>query len=173
MLQSNFRYQHLVKSSTTVRSLGSVTKWRTTQPHCISSPLSAMVGPRITIRRRRQGSKWDDPSENSDGSAGNEAELPIFAVRDGAASWVQSLLNVEMQCSIVSYLEEYQLNVLLEQAGLDDLLGHRVSARKGYPTFPNKLLGAALRMGQRLDHCACSIARPSDRSPLVTWKCRV
>ena len=58
-----------------------------------------------------------------------------------------------MQCSVVSYLEEFQLNVLLEQASLDDLLGHRVSPSKCYPTFPNKLLGAALRMERRPACC--------------------
>ena len=58
-----------------------------------------------------------------------------------------------MQCSVVSYLEEFQLNVLLEQASLDDLLGHRVSPSKCYPTFPNKLLGAAFRMERRPAYC--------------------
>ena len=52
---------------------------------------------------------------------------------------------MEMQCSVVSYLEREQVDTLLELAGLSDLIppDKRISASNGNVTDTDVLLGAA------------------------------
>ena len=100
-------------------------------------------------------------SGSSSGSSKSK-EVPMFQVNPGAAKWVKSLLDVEMKCGVVSYLENDQVNVLLKQAGLDDLIppDKRVSSSNGYPTDKDQVLGAALRLERRPDHCVVFDSTP-------------
>jgi hypothetical protein len=47
--------------------------------------------------------------------------------------WLKSLLDVEMSCGIVSYLDRDQVDILLEEAGAGLIApDKRVSASSGY-----------------------------------------
>jgi beta-phosphoglucomutase-like phosphatase (HAD superfamily) len=67
-----------------------------------------------------------------------------------------------MQCGIISYLDRYQVDVLLEQAGLSELIppDRRVSASNGYTRDTYQMLGAALRLERRPDHCVVFDSTP-------------
>lgn len=84
-----------------------------------------------------------------------EEQLPLVSVMPGVRDWIKSLFAVEMGCSVVSYLEDDQLDALLEFAGLSDLFPReaRVSHSMGYQRDSQQLLGAALRLERRPDHC--------------------
>jgi beta-phosphoglucomutase-like phosphatase (HAD superfamily) len=89
------------------------------------------------------------------GSASNVEDILPVRVMPGVVDWIQSLRKVEMACGVVSHLEKDQMRVLLDHAGLSDLLPEevRVSHSNGYPTDSQQLLGAALRIERRPDHC--------------------
>ena len=91
-----------------------------------------------------------------------EDELPMFTVVHGTEHWVQSLLAVEMQCAVVSYLSREQVDVLLEVSGLSHLFGpnKRVSSSNNYSRDVDQLLGAALRVERRPDHCVVFDSSP-------------
>ena len=106
------------------------------------------------LSKRR--SNWQsDSTQETDSAKSGEETIPPFVVMPGAADWIKSLLAVEMQCGIISYLDRDQVDVLLEQAGLADLFprDQRVSANNGYSRDSQQMLGAALRLERRPDHC--------------------
>jgi beta-phosphoglucomutase-like phosphatase (HAD superfamily) len=82
-------------------------------------------------------------------------EPPPYSIVPEADKWLQSLLDVEMACGVISYLEQDQMDVLLEQAGLDKFFPRDkcVSAGNGYKLESQQMLGAALRIERRPDHC--------------------
>jgi beta-phosphoglucomutase-like phosphatase (HAD superfamily) len=92
---------------------------------------------------------------NIDSDKTEIAPIPPVLVMPGVVGWIQSLRKVEMGCGVVSYLEEDQMKILLEYAGLSDLLPNdvRVSHSNGYQRDSQQLLGAALRIERRPDHC--------------------
>ena len=93
----------------------------------------------------------------------------MVVVRDGVYDWIKSLQDVEMACGVTSHLNEDQVHVLLAFAGLSSLLPRekRVSRSNGYERDSQQMLGAALRIERRPDHCvvfdsspgACGAAR--------------
>ena len=96
-------------------------------------------------------------------------DRPLVVVRDGVYDWIKSLQDVEMACGVTSYLNADQVDILLAFAGLASLLPHekRVSRSNGYEQDSQQMLGAALRIERRPDHCvvfdsspgACGAAR--------------
>jgi beta-phosphoglucomutase-like phosphatase (HAD superfamily) len=105
------------------------------------------------IAKRR--SLWQNHLTTKPQSKNDTADIPMYKVSPGVSRWVKSLLDVEMQCGVVSYLERDQVDTLLQLAGLNDLItpDKRVSASNGYVTDTDMLLGAALRVERRPDHC--------------------
>jgi beta-phosphoglucomutase-like phosphatase (HAD superfamily) len=91
-----------------------------------------------------------------------ENEAPLCTVIPGAAKWVKSFLDNEMQCGMMSYLERDQVDVLLEYAGLSSLFGpdKRVTSTSGYNRERQQMLGVALRIERRPDHCVVFDASP-------------
>ena len=85
----------------------------------------------------------------------SESSTPRISVRSGVSSWIKSLIDVEMGCGVASYLEEDHLNILLDYAGLSELLplDRRVSLNDGYNRDSQQMLGVALRVERRPDHC--------------------
>ena len=81
--------------------------------------------------------------------------LHDIVVLPGAAKWVKSLIDVEMLCGVISFMERDQVDVLLQHAGLAELFppDKRVSANNGYNRESQQMLGAALRLEIRPDHC--------------------
>jgi beta-phosphoglucomutase-like phosphatase (HAD superfamily) len=115
----------------------------------------------IRIRRDKL---WQgiEGSGGSSGSAEANESVPMFEVVPNAAKWLKSLLDVEMSCGIVSYLDRDQVDILLEEAGLADLIApdKRVSASSGYKRDNYQMLGAALRLERRPDHCVVFDSSP-------------
>jgi len=110
---------------------------------------------RAEIGIRRQ--QWSSRASFAAAAAADRScdDVPSYTVTPYAADWVKSLMDVEMGCCIVSYLERDQVDVLLDLAGLSGLFGRncRVSATDGYGLDNQQLLGAALRLERRPDHC--------------------
>ena len=114
----------------------------------------------ISVRRERLWQGTDGPGDAFSGA--DDDENPMVKVLPNTAKWLKSLLDVEMQCGVVSYLDSDQVDVLLEQAGLADMItpDKRVSANSGYNRDSYQLLGAALRLERRPDHCVVFDASP-------------
>ena len=102
-------------------------------------------------------------ASSSASEADEEADLPLFQLQDGAVDWIQSLLDVELPCAVVSHLDQELLDVILEQTGLDRLFPQdkRVSASNFYASQSQEFLGAALRLERRPDYCAVFDTTPS------------
>lgn len=116
------------------------------------------------MRRFGQGAGSVPASASSSSSESNEeANLPLFEFQDGSVDWIQSLLDVEMPCAVVSHLDQELLDVILEQTGLDRLFPQdkRVSASNFYASQSQEFLGAALRLERRPDYCAVFDTTPS------------
>ena len=80
---------------------------------------------------------------------------PPYSIVPGAHRWLQKLLDVEMPCAVISNLDREQVDVLLECTGLDKFfpVDKRVTASNGYKQESQQMLGAALRVERRPDHC--------------------
>ncbi|KAL3944608.1 MAG: hypothetical protein SGBAC_001320 [Bacillariaceae sp.] len=101
---------------------------------------------------------------NAGPTAGASAEVstPLVKVMPGAEAWIHSLYQVEMGCCVISHLEEDQVNILLEYAGLSSLLpkDKRVTKNQGYDRDSQQMLGASLRIERRPDHCVVFDSSP-------------
>jgi beta-phosphoglucomutase-like phosphatase (HAD superfamily) len=105
------------------------------------------------IAKRRQSWRIDISSNSHSGM--EKGDVPMYKITPGVIKWIKSLLDVEMQCAVVSYLDREQVDTFLELAGVSDLIDtdKRVSASDDYVTDTDMLLGAALRVERRPDHC--------------------
>lgn len=101
-------------------------------------------------------------SPNTAASEQNEAQIALVSVVPGVHAWIKSLHDVEMACGATSYLDEDQVAILLEYAGLSDLLPRdkRVSSSNGYNRDSQQVLGVALRIERRPDHCVLFDSSP-------------
>ena len=116
------------------------------------------------MQRFNQGSRngAEGGSNSPKKSEKDEVDLPLFALRDGAIDWLQTLQKVEMPCAMISYLERPQVDIILEQTGLANFFPpqQRVTATNAYRGEGNELLGAALRLERRPDHCSVFVSTP-------------
>jgi len=121
---------------------------------------------RIIAEYREELKDWHAKRSNRtiNQTAADEAlvEMPMFKVVPGADHWLRSLLEVDMQCAIVSHMSREQVDVLLEVSGLSSLVGprQRVTASNNYVREVDQLLGAALRVERRPDHCVVFDSSP-------------
>jgi beta-phosphoglucomutase-like phosphatase (HAD superfamily) len=97
-----------------------------------------------------------------DSGAKDDEGPPLVKVLPGVESWIQSLYDVKMGCGVASHLEDDQLDTLLKYAGLAKLLppGQRVSCNQGYDRDSQQMLGVALRIERRPDHCVVFDSSP-------------
>jgi beta-phosphoglucomutase-like phosphatase (HAD superfamily) len=102
-----------------------------------------------------------------EGSArqGGSDDIPLVKIMPGVSTWVKNLRDVEMECGVTSYFDQDQVDVLLKYAGLTELFPQdkRVSSSNGYGRESMQMLGAALRIERRPDHCVVF-----DTSPYAT-----
>jgi beta-phosphoglucomutase-like phosphatase (HAD superfamily) len=119
-----------------------------------STNIAELLGKyKAEIAKRR--SLWQNYLTTKSQSKNDHDDIPMYKGTPGVSRWIKSLLDVEMQCAVVSYLEREQVDTLLQLAGLSDLISpdKRISASNGYVTDTDVLLGAALRVERRPDHC--------------------
>jgi len=93
-------------------------------------------------------------SEDADDDGVNN--LPLFVLNDGAVEWLETLREVEMPCAVLSHLDRRTVDVVLDQTGLARFFPpeRRVTVENAYRGEIDELLGAALRLERRPDHCA-------------------
>ena len=91
-----------------------------------------------------------------------EEKMPLVSIVNGVSEWIGSLEEVEMGCGVASYLERDQMDILIKFANLDDLLpaDKRVSLNNGYDRESQQMLGVALRIERRPDHCVIFDSSP-------------
>jgi beta-phosphoglucomutase-like phosphatase (HAD superfamily) len=114
----------------------------------------------IKLKRERKRLKLDKLSASVEPV--KAVELPLVSVIPGSIPWVNSLKEYEMKCGVISHLDSDQVAALLKFAQLDVLFGPdvRVSANSGYKGDSQQMLGAALRVERRPDHCVIFDASP-------------
>ena len=112
------------------------------------------------------------PTESDDfGDSSAVDDIPLVQVSVGADKWIESLMDVEMECGVISHLTRSQMDKLLEYAGIADLIDpeRRVPAASNsgrlFPTVKHyfdsqQMLAAALRVERRPDHCVVIDASP-------------
>ena len=103
----------------------------------------------------------DDISESVDITTADSVQL--VTVMPDINDWIKSLHEVEMGCGVVTYLEDDQMNMLIEFAGLSDIIpkDNRVSYSNGYFPESQQLLGASLRIERPPDLCVVFDTSPS------------
>jgi beta-phosphoglucomutase-like phosphatase (HAD superfamily) len=91
----------------------------------------------------------------AEGLAGQDAsdKIPLVNIMPGVSTWVKNLRDVEMECGVTSYFDRDQVDVLLKYAGLTELFPQDKSSSNGYVRESMQMLGAALRIERRPDHC--------------------
>ena len=110
--------------------------------------------------RRKNWSNFGADRQTTDSS---EDTQPPVQVNPGTDKWIQSLMDVEMECGIISHLSPSQVDTLLEYAGLSRLIGKdkRVCGSPRPQLKPiathhvdsQQMLAASLRLERRPDHC--------------------
>lgn len=118
-----------------------------------------------------QRSKWSSLVPAEDITDLGKVSHPLVQVNPGTDKWIRSLLDVEMECGIISHLSRPQVNMLLEYAGIQDLIDStkrvygftRAQLRPMATTHhydSQQMLAAALRLERRPDHCVVVDASP-------------
>ena len=115
---------------------------------------------------RETSSKWESGYElglhPKTADSPRDDAPPPYSVIPGASKWLQSLMDVEMPCGVISHLDREQVDVLLDQTGLARFfpVGNRVTASNGYKLESQQMLGASLRLERRPDHCVVFDSSP-------------
>jgi beta-phosphoglucomutase-like phosphatase (HAD superfamily) len=101
-------------------------------------------------------------SSKEESKVESDDEMPMVSVVSEVSGWITSLQEVEMGCGVASCLERDQMDILLKYAGLADLLpaDKRVSLNNGYDRESQQMLGVALRIERRPDHCVIFDSSP-------------
>jgi len=88
---------------------------------------------------------------------------PLFVVNEGVHEWLERLRDSSMPCAVMSQLDRTKLDSILHATNLDEFFPEdkRVSANCGYNRESQEMLGAALRIQRRPDHCAVFDTSPS------------
>ena len=85
----------------------------------------------------------------------SDDDLEPVAIKDGVIQWIKSLQVLSLPCALVSYLNKSQVEAILEYTGLSALFSNStiVTSSDNYATENQQMLGAALRIERRPDHC--------------------
>ena len=89
--------------------------------------------------------------------------IPPFILREGAKEWLSAIEEVSVPSVVISNnMDDTILNEILKQTGLSETfpLENRISASSIYGKGSQKMLGAALRLERRPDHCIVFGASP-------------
>eukprot|EP00979_Chaetoceros_neogracilis_P009906 scaffold2292_cov259-Chaetoceros_neogracile.AAC.3 len=102
------------------------------------------------------------PEESSSDEDPPEVDLPIFVLKDGVENWLNALENIDVPRAVVSHMEQDIVDEILEAAKLSAFFppDNRVSSAAGYSSIMQEMLGGALRLERRPDHCVVFSATP-------------
>jgi len=78
-----------------------------------------------------------------------------MTVNEGAMEWLEQLEDFDIPYGIISYLNQTKLEVILNKTKLANffLSEHCVTSNNGYENEAQQMLGVALRIERRPDHC--------------------
>lgn len=87
----------------------------------------------------------------------------LIVVVEGAMDFLRSVRAADLPAAVTSRLDRAQLDAVLRETELAEHFAEdvRVSADDGYRRETQEMLGAALRVGRRPDHCFVVDATPS------------
>ena len=116
----------------------------------------------IRLKRLEWENEGYSMSSGGDDASNASDDIPAIVVLPGVSEWIKSLRDVDMACGVVSYLEKSQVDILLDYAGLSGFFpsDKRVSMTNGYSRDSQQLLGMALRIERRPDHCVVFDSSP-------------
>ena len=88
--------------------------------------------------------------------------IPLISLREGTINWLSSLEEVSVPSAVISNMDDELMNGILEEAGLSEFFSpdKRIGSSNSYTTDTQKMLGAALRVERRPDHCIVFSATP-------------
>jgi len=143
-----------------------VFKWSNDETECQKIALAHREALKEASRKLMENFNADALSLNDSKTTDNaqgEDDLPLFSLEGDAPEWLEAMEDVEMPCAVMSNLERYQLDVILEQTGLSSFFPpeRRVSSSNGYENESQDMLGGALRVERRPDHCIVFDTTPS------------
>lgn len=94
----------------------------------------------------------DDSSEN----------IPTFELKQGVIKWLTSLRDVFVPVSVITHLDKDLADNILETTEISEYfpVEHRVYGDSRYDSEMQQMLGAALRLDRRPDHCVSFSATP-------------
>jgi beta-phosphoglucomutase-like phosphatase (HAD superfamily) len=98
------------------------------------------------------------PSQNED----SVIDLEPFVLKSGVNQWLSALEDVYVPCSIISHMEKELVGKILDQMQLSRFFPeeNRISLSTGYGSEMQQMLGGALRLERRPDHCIVFSATP-------------
>ena len=84
-----------------------------------------------------------------------EEQFPLVTPREGALEFLTSLEDVNLPCAVLSNFDENDVDKIIDHLGFSRFFptDKRVSASQSYQLGEQQLLGCALRLERRPDHC--------------------
>ena len=84
-----------------------------------------------------------------------EEEFPLVTPKEGALEFLTSLEDVDLPCAVLSNFDGDDVDRIIDLVGLSRFFptDKRVSASQSYELGEQQLLGCALRLERRPDHC--------------------
>lgn len=88
--------------------------------------------------------------------------LPLFVLKGGVNEWLTALEDINVPSAIISNMEKELVDDILEEMGLSRHFPdeNRVCSSSGYGSEMQQMLGGALRLERRPDHCTVFSATP-------------
>lgn len=98
------------------------------------------------------------PTEDND----LEFELPLFVLKDGVEQWLTALEDIKVPCSLISNMDEDIVDYIIKSLKIESHFPpeSRVTFTNGYRSESQQMLGAALRIERRPDHCVAFTSTP-------------
>lgn len=89
-------------------------------------------------------------------------DIPAFELKQGAIKWLSSLRDVFVPVSLITHLDKDLADNIIETTGLSEYfhVDQRVYGDSIYDSEMQQMLGAALRLDRRPDHCVTFSATP-------------
>lgn len=85
----------------------------------------------------------------------HEEQFPLLTPKEGALEFLAMLEDVELPCAVLSNFDGADVDRIIDVTGLSRFFpeNKRVSASQNYEVGQQQLLGCALRLEKRPDHC--------------------
>ena len=101
-------------------------------------------------------------TESSSSSTNPTVDLAPLALKPGVKEWLQALEDIYVPCAVISHMDKDVVDKILDEMDLDQFfpIENRISSSSGYRSESQQMLGGALRLERRPDHCVVFSATP-------------